>query len=55
MMCQLATPYLRQSQGRIVNVTSHTAEFSIPGASAYSTPKIALNRLSKTLAVEEGA
>jgi 3-oxoacyl-[acyl-carrier protein] reductase len=53
MMCQLAIPHLRQTLGRILNLTSHAAEFSIPGACAYSTSKIALNRLSTTLAIEE--
>jgi NAD(P)-dependent dehydrogenase (short-subunit alcohol dehydrogenase family) len=53
MMCQLAIPYLRQTQGRIINLTSHAAELAIPGASAYSTSKAALNRFSKVLAVEE--
>jgi NAD(P)-dependent dehydrogenase (short-subunit alcohol dehydrogenase family) len=53
MMCQLAIPYLRQTQGRVINITSHAAELAIPGASAYSTSKAALNRFSKVLAVEE--
>jgi NAD(P)-dependent dehydrogenase (short-subunit alcohol dehydrogenase family) len=55
MMCQLAVPYLRQTHGRVVNVTSHAAEIAIPGSSAYSTSKAALNRFSKVLAVEEPA
>ena len=53
MMCQLVIPYLRQTKGRVVNITSHAAEISIPGASAYSSSKAALNRFSKTLALEE--
>jgi NAD(P)-dependent dehydrogenase (short-subunit alcohol dehydrogenase family) len=53
MMCKLAIPYLRQTEGKVVNITSHAAEISIPGASAYSTSKAALNRFSKSLAVEE--
>lgn len=53
MLCQLAIPHLRQTQGRILNLTSHAADISIQGASAYSTSKAALNRLSKTLALEE--
>jgi NAD(P)-dependent dehydrogenase (short-subunit alcohol dehydrogenase family) len=53
MMCQLAIPYLRQTNGRVINLTSHAAENIIPGASAYSTSKAALNRFSKVLAVEE--
>ncbi len=55
MMCQLALPYLRQTGGRVINVTSHAAEISLPGASAYSSSKAALNRFSKTLALEEPA
>jgi NAD(P)-dependent dehydrogenase (short-subunit alcohol dehydrogenase family) len=53
MMCQLAIPLLRQTGGRVINVTSHAAEIAIPGAAAYSTSKAALNRFSKVLAVEE--
>jgi NAD(P)-dependent dehydrogenase (short-subunit alcohol dehydrogenase family) len=55
MLCQLAIPYLRQTHGRVVNVTSHAAELAIPGASSYSASKAALNRFSKVLAVEEPA
>jgi NAD(P)-dependent dehydrogenase (short-subunit alcohol dehydrogenase family) len=55
MMCQLAIPFLRQTGGRVINVTSHAAEIAIPGAAAYSTSKAALNRFSKVLAVEEPA
>jgi NAD(P)-dependent dehydrogenase (short-subunit alcohol dehydrogenase family) len=52
-LCQLAIPYLRQTQGRILNLTSHAAQIAIPGASAYSASKAALNRFSKVLAEEE--
>ena len=52
-LSQFAIPHLRQTHGRIVNVTSHGADNVIPGASAYSASKAALNRLSKTLAAEE--
>ena len=52
-MCQLAIPYLRQTKGKVINLTSHAAEVSIPGASAYGSSKAALNRFSMTLAVEE--
>jgi NAD(P)-dependent dehydrogenase (short-subunit alcohol dehydrogenase family) len=53
MMCRLAIPHLRETRGRVVNVTSHGAELVIPGASAYSASKAALNQFSKTLAAEE--
>ena len=52
-LCQLTIPSLRQSRGRVINLTSHAAEIEIPGASAYSTSKAALNRFSKVLAAEE--
>ena len=55
MMSQLAIPHLRQTSGRLVNVTSHGAEIAISGFSAYSSSKAALNRFSKVLAVEEPA
>ncbi len=52
-LCQLAIPFLRKSRGRVINLTSHAAEIEIPGGSAYSTSKAALNRFSKVLAAEE--
>ncbi len=52
-LCQLAIPALRKSRGRVINLTSHAAEIEIPGGSAYSTSKAALNRFSKVLAAEE--
>jgi NAD(P)-dependent dehydrogenase (short-subunit alcohol dehydrogenase family) len=55
MMSQRAIPHLRQTSGRLVNVTSQGAELAISGFSAYSTSKAALNRFSKVLAVEEPA
>jgi NAD(P)-dependent dehydrogenase (short-subunit alcohol dehydrogenase family) len=55
MLCQLAIPSLRQTQGRVINLTSHAAESAAPGFSAYCTSKAALNRFSKVLAVEEPA
>ncbi|MGE5603406.1 MAG: SDR family NAD(P)-dependent oxidoreductase [Nitrososphaerales archaeon] len=55
MMCRLAVPHLRETRGRVVNVTSHGAGLVIPGASAYSASKAALNQFSKTLAAEEPA
>lgn len=53
MLCQLAIPHLRRTRGRVINITSQAAEAAIPGASAYSTSKAALNRFSKVLAAEE--
>jgi NAD(P)-dependent dehydrogenase (short-subunit alcohol dehydrogenase family) len=53
MLCQMAIPYLRRTKGRVINITSHAAEISIPGASAYSSSKAALNRFSRTVALEE--
>ncbi len=53
MMCQLAVPYLRETRGKIINLTSHAADLAFPGYSAYSASKAALNRFSKTLATEE--
>lgn len=52
-LCQLAIPSLRQTKGKIINITSNAAEISIPGASAYSSSKAALNRFTMTLAEEE--
>lgn len=33
MMCQIAIPHLRQTKGRVINITSHAAEISVHGAS----------------------
>jgi NAD(P)-dependent dehydrogenase (short-subunit alcohol dehydrogenase family) len=43
---------LDKGRGRIINISSGAAESNIPGASAYSASKAALERFSETLAVE---
>jgi NAD(P)-dependent dehydrogenase (short-subunit alcohol dehydrogenase family) len=55
MMSQLAIPHLRLAGGRLLNVSSVAARVAIPGFSAYSTSKAALDRFSKVLAAEEPA
>lgn len=52
-LIQLALPHLRQSRGRIVNVTSGAAVAVIGGWTAYSAAKAALNHLTRILAQEE--
>lgn len=47
-----ALPQLRASRGRVVNVSSGAAVGPVPGWSAYSTAKAALNMLTRALAVE---
>lgn len=49
----LALPYLRQAQGRIVNISSGASENVIGGWTAYSTAKAGLNHLTRILAQEE--
>lgn len=43
---------LDKGKGRIINVSSGAAEANLPGASAYTASKAALERFSGTLAVE---
>lgn len=47
-----ALPYLKQSQGVIVNVSSVAGFFGTPTAGAYSASKAALNSLGQSLRVE---
>jgi NAD(P)-dependent dehydrogenase (short-subunit alcohol dehydrogenase family) len=53
MICREAVPYLRETSGKIVNISSAAAELIVGGGSAYSTSKAALNHFSKVLAIEE--
>lgn len=52
-LTHLAIPHLRQSQGRIVNVSSGAAVSPMSGWSAYCASKAALNHLTAVTAVEE--
>lgn len=45
-------PHLKASRGRVINVSSGAAVSPVPGWSAYSTAKAALNMLTKALAEE---
>ncbi len=47
-----ALPYLKQSQGVIVNVSSVAAFLGLPTSGAYSASKAALNNLGQSLRVE---
>ena len=53
LLCRESIPYLRQTHGRIINVSSGVAFGAIPAGSAYSVSKSALNHFSKILSVEE--
>ena len=53
MLTQSALPHLRQSQGRVINVSSGAAVNPVPGWSAYCAAKSALNHFNNVLAVEE--
>jgi NAD(P)-dependent dehydrogenase (short-subunit alcohol dehydrogenase family) len=52
-LTQMAIPHLRQSSGRIVNVSSGFAIKPVPGLAAYCTAKAALNQFTRVLAEEE--
>lgn len=55
MLTQAALPYLRRSNGRVVNVSTGAAVSVVPGWSAYCVSKAALNHLTRALAEEEPA
>lgn len=48
-----AVPYLRQANGRLVNISSGAAVNAIPIGSAYCSAKAALLHFSKVLSLEE--
>jgi NAD(P)-dependent dehydrogenase (short-subunit alcohol dehydrogenase family) len=54
-LIQKALPALRESQGRIVNISSGASTSVIPAWSAYSTAKAAIDQLTRILAEEETA
>lgn len=53
MLTQAALPHLRQSGGRIVNVSSGAAVRGLPGWGAYCLSKAAINSLTRVTAAEE--
>lgn len=53
MLIQAALPYLRQREGRVINVSSGAAVNAIPTWGAYCVTKAALNHLTRMLAAEE--
>ena len=52
-MIQAALPYLRETRGRVINVSSGAAEMPFAGWGAYSAAKAGLNMLTRVLAKEE--
>ncbi|MBB3139709.1 SDR family NAD(P)-dependent oxidoreductase [Halomonas organivorans] len=55
LMIQAALPYLRRTQGSIVNVGSIEALGSNPGHAAYCASKAGLHGLTRAVAVDHGA
>ena len=55
ILTQLALPALRLSGGRVINLGSGAATAALPGWSAYSTAKAALEHLTRILAAEEAS
>jgi NAD(P)-dependent dehydrogenase (short-subunit alcohol dehydrogenase family) len=53
LMIQAAITYLRQTQGRVINVSSAAAEKAFQGWGAYCAAKAGLNMLTHVLAEEE--
>merc|ERR1719323_947811 len=52
-MCKAFLPLIRQSKGRIVNVTSVKGLFAIPACGAYNMAKFGGEAFSETLAQEQ--
>jgi NAD(P)-dependent dehydrogenase (short-subunit alcohol dehydrogenase family) len=52
-LCRAAIPFLRQTRGRIVNISSGAAQKTIQGWSAYCVAKAALTHFTRQLATEE--
>jgi NAD(P)-dependent dehydrogenase (short-subunit alcohol dehydrogenase family) len=52
-LCREAIPFLRQTKGRVVNMSSGAAVNPIPIASAYCSAKAALLQFTKVLSLEE--
>jgi NAD(P)-dependent dehydrogenase (short-subunit alcohol dehydrogenase family) len=53
MLSKLSLPYLREVEGRVINISSGAALRAIRGWAAYSTAKAALDHLTLILAAEE--
>ena len=53
LMCREAIPYLRQTKGRVLNVSSTASVEAVPGGSVYCSSKAALNHFTRVLANEE--
>jgi NAD(P)-dependent dehydrogenase (short-subunit alcohol dehydrogenase family) len=53
VLTQAALPYLRESNGRVINISSGAAERAIAGAAGYCVTKGALNQFNRVLAAEE--
>ncbi|MBQ1501178.1 MAG: SDR family NAD(P)-dependent oxidoreductase [Firmicutes bacterium] len=52
LCCKAAIPLLRQTKGRIINVSSVAAVFAIPYQSFYTAVKAGINGLTQALALE---
>lgn len=53
MLTQNALPYLRQSKGRVINVSSGAAVRAMRGWAAYCVAKAGVNHFTRLLAAEE--
>ncbi|MFZ0547439.1 MAG: SDR family oxidoreductase, partial [Candidatus Promineifilaceae bacterium] len=55
MLIQAAIPYLREQNGRVINISSGAATRGTAGWAAYCASKAALNQITRVLALEEPA
>ncbi|BFZ09316.1 hypothetical protein BsWGS_12356 [Bradybaena similaris] len=54
-LIQSAVPHLEKTRGNIVNISSIAAHMVIPSATTYSLSKVALDHLTRCLAVDLGS
>lgn len=52
LMCKYAWPYLKESKGQIMNISSISATMGFPGGAAYCASKFGMNGLTAVLSVE---
>lgn len=50
VLSQLCAPFLKKTQGNIINITSQAGKYAQAGFSSYGTAKAALNHLTRQLA-----
>ena len=53
-LCREAFPFLKKSQGSIINISTTMTKGVVPGSAVYSSSKAALDHMTRILAAEFG-